>query len=179
MLSGRFATDAQGQTDADAGDASRVAVQRVVLPVRAGFIGDTVFYVQESVPGDARRVLSQQLWLLEALPGSTLLVTSPIAFNEPLRWRDGARSPELFRSILPQDVKAVVGCEIAWRKVAAGFDGATDPARCRLSVDGVLVHVEQHYQLRVDGLMLEERRFQGSGQRLADASPLHLRRQAP
>ena len=179
LLAGHFATGAQGQPDADAGEASRVAVQRVFTPVRAGFIGDTVFYVQESVQGDARRILSQQLWLLEVLPGSALLVTSPIAFNEPLRWRDGVRSPELFRSILPQDVKAVAGCEVVWRKVVAGFDGVTDPARCRLSVDGGLVGVEQRYQLRVDGFTLQERRFEVSGQRLADASPLHFRRQAP
>jgi len=161
------------------GDAARVPVQRVILPIRAGFIGDVVFHVQESVYGDARRILTQQLWLLEALPGSALWVTSPIVFNEPLRWRDGARSPEVFRSILPQDVKALAGCEVAWRKVTGGFDGATDPARCRLTVDGAAVHVAQRYELRATGFTLQEQRIDDAGQQVGEAQALQFRRQAP
>ena len=173
LLAGRFDT-------ADTGGTGRVALQRAFVPVRAGFIGDVVYYLQETVQGDARRVVSQQLWLIEALPGnSAVLVSSPLSFNEPLRWREGARSPEVFRSILPQDVKALAGCEVLWRKVAGGFDGATDPARCRLSVEGGTQRVEQRFQLRASGLTLQERRFDDAGRLLVEEPVLQFLRQAP
>ncbi|MEY4761471.1 MAG: hypothetical protein RLZZ200_1327 [Pseudomonadota bacterium] len=180
LLVGRFDTADQAKSEADAGAASRVALQRVIVPVRAGFIGDSVFYFQETVQGDARRVVAQQLWLLESLPGkSRLLVTTPLALAEPLRWREGLRSPEMFRGILPQDVKPLAGCAVVWRRVAEGFDGATEPGRCRLSTDGAMLRVDQQYQLRASGLGVQERRFDAAGQPVSDEPPLRFQRQAP
>lgn len=179
LLAGRFDTAAQSHAEPEAGTTNRVPLQRVLVPARAGFIGDVVYYMQETVQGDERRILSQQLLLLEALPGSGLLVTSPLSFNEPLRWRDGARSPEVFRSILPQDVKALAGCEVVWRKVTEGFDGATDPGRCRLSSEGSSYRLEQRYQLRVSGFTLQERRFDETGRLVAEEPLLQFRRLSP
>lgn len=179
LLAGRYDTTAQARAEADAGLPRREPVLRVVVPVRAGFIGDTVYYVQESVAGDARRVIGQQLSLFATAPGTGLIVETPVTFNEPLRWRDGERNPELFRSILPQDVKAQTGCEVLWRKVAGGFDGATDAARCRRSGAGGVQRVEKRYVLRTEGLTVQERRVDESGQAVAEEPVLQYQRQAP
>jgi hypothetical protein len=180
LLAGRYDTTAQSRAEADAAGPPREAVQRVVAPVRAGFIGDTVYYVHESIAADGRRLIGQQLSLFSLVQGSTLIVETPIAFNEPRRWREGDRNPELFRSILPQDVKALAGCEVVWRKVAGGFDGATDPARCRSSAGGgAAVRVERRYALRSAGLTVQEKRFDEAGRPVAEEAPLQYQRQLP
>lgn len=180
LLAGRFDTRAQSRAEGEADGPRREAVQRVVVPVRAGFIGDTVYSLQETVAGDSRRVIGQQLLLLAMAQGAPAIVETPIAFNEPLRWRDGDRNPELFRSILPQDVKALAGCEVVWRRVAGGFDGATDPARCRSSAGGGgTLRVERRYTLRAEGFSLQERRFDDSGRLVAEEPTLQYQRRAP
>ena len=179
LLAGRYDTNAQGRAEADAGLPRRETVLRVVVPVRASFIGDTVYYVQESVAGDARRVIGQQLSLFAAAQGTGVIVETPVTFNEPLRWRDGERNPELFRSILPQDVKAQSGCEVLWRKVAGGFDGTTDPVRCRRSGTGGVQRIERRYALRTDGITVQERRIDDSGKAVAEEPALQYQRQTP
>jgi hypothetical protein len=180
LLAGRFDTGAQSRSESEASGSRREAVQRVVAPVRAGFIGDTVYYVQENVAGDSRRVIGQQLLLLAIAQGAPAIIETPVALNEPLRWRDGDRNPELFRSILPQDVKALAGCEVVWRRVAGGFDGATDPARCRSSAGGGgTLRIERRYTLRAEGLSLQERRFDEAGRLVLEEPALQYQRLVP
>jgi hypothetical protein len=179
LLGGRFASLPSPATQPDEEATRRETLRRVIVPVKAGFIGDTIFYVQETVGGDGRRVIGQQLMLLAMAPGAGIVET-PVLFNEPLRWRDGDRNPELFRSILPQDVKPLAGCEVLWRRVAQGFDGMTDPVRCRSSVGGAgPARVERQYALRAEGLVIRERRFDESGKLLSEEAPLQYRRQLP
>jgi len=165
LVAGRYDTLAQARMEAQQGAPQREALLLAIVPVKAPLIGDAVFYVQESVASDPRRVLSQQLVLFELSQGVPLLVETQLSLVEPLRWRGGDRSPELFRSLLPQDVKPLAGCEISWHKVEGGFDGATDVGRCRSAsrVTGETLHVDLKLTLRGEELTLTERHLDSAG----------------
>lgn len=178
LVAGHYDTIAQVRSEGAQGAAPREALLLAIVPVRATLIGDAVFYMQESAANDPRRVISQQLLSFQVAQGVPVLVASPLALVEPGRWRDGDRNPDLFRSVLPQDIRPLGGCEITWRKVAGGFDGATDPSHCRGSsrATGEALHVEQKYALRAGSLTIAERRVDGTGVQVEVQPPLQFQR---
>ncbi|MEN9705568.1 MAG: hypothetical protein RLZZ393_1447 [Pseudomonadota bacterium] len=179
LVAGRFETPPDPAAAQDE-DRRREGLRRVVVPVKAGFVGDAVFYLQESLAGDARRVLAQQLLLFALAPGgTTLIVETPVAFKEPLRWRDGDRKPELFRGILPQDVRPQAGCEVFWRRAGDGFEGATDASRCRGSRGDAVVRIERRYLLRATELRVRTVYYDEAGKSLAADPDVHYVRRSP
>jgi hypothetical protein len=180
LVAGRYDTLLQVRTEATQGATQREALQLAIVPVHAPLIGDAVFYVQESVAGDPRRVLSQQLVMFEVAQGVPLLVETQLTLLEPARWRGGDRNPELFRSLLPQDVKPLGGCEITWTKVEGGFDGTTNPTRCRTASRATdeTLNVERKLALRGDELTLTERRRDGNGAVVEEEPAYRFRRRA-
>jgi hypothetical protein len=165
LLAGRYDNIAQVRTEAAAGGAQRESLLLAIVPVYAPLIGDNVFYLQESAASDPRRVITQQLLSLQVSNGEPLLIETQLALADPARWREGSRNPDVFKSLLQQDVKLQNGCEITWHKVPGGFDGATDVARCRTSSrsTGEALRVDLRLQLRDDTLHLTERQLDATG----------------
>jgi CpeT/CpcT family (DUF1001) len=100
-----------------------------ILRVPAPLIGDRVFYVRETAAGDARRVISERVWSLEALSDSSTAVTV-YRIAEPDRWHSAVEDPEMFRSMLTGDLHPVDGCALVWQKTAQGYKGAAVSPRC-------------------------------------------------
>jgi len=180
LVAGHYDTIAQVRADAQAGAPLREALQLAIVPVHTPLIGDAVFYLQEHVVNDPRRVTAQRLVMFEVAQGVPLLVETQLAFVEPLRWRGGDASPELFRGLLPQDVKPLAGCEITWKKVEGGFDGSTNPARCRSEsrTTGETLNVELKLALRGDELTIDEKRRDGAGALVEEEPAFRFRRRA-
>lgn len=180
LVAGRYDTIAQARAEARAGAPLREALQLAIVPVHAPLIGDSVFYLQEQVANDPRRVTAQRLVIFEVAQGVPLLVETQLALVEPARWRGGDDNPELFRSLLPQDVKPIAGCEISWKKVEGGFDGSTNPTRCRSESrsTGETLNVEMKLELRGDELTITERRRDGAGAIVDDEPAYRFRRRA-
>src|SRR5690606_15489326 len=100
MLAGSY--DNLAQSRAGGGHA---ALRLVIAPVRAPLVGDHVFYVQETAADDERRVLAQRLYVLRPVEGAERAVLAQADFAETSRWRDGHRNRDLFKSLLPQDLR--------------------------------------------------------------------------
>jgi hypothetical protein len=141
------------------------ALRLVVAPVQAPIVGDHVFYVQEMAADDARRVLAQHLLVLNPVPGREQALLTQADFAEPLRWRDGHANRDLFRSLLPQDLRLRPGCDLLVTRKDAGFTGATG-AGCRgsASATGEAVKVDQRITVDVDGVALFEQQRDAAGQ---------------
>jgi len=120
-LPGNYESGAPGSQD-------RVAL--VIVRVYAPRIGHHSLFAQESAADDPRRVMSERLLSFEVDAKRGILETV-YSFNEPLRWRDGQQSPDLFTGVLPQDVHSTQGCELVWKKDGSEFAGAPDAAHCR------------------------------------------------
>ena len=100
-----------------------------ILRLASPLVGDNVFYVRETAANDARRVISERIWSLEAATDK-LIHGSVYAFDEPERWRSGADSPELFRSLLMRDLRPLAACDLLWERSAQGFSATGVSARC-------------------------------------------------
>ena len=57
------------------------------------------------------------------------IVATLYQFVEPLRWRDGQQNPDLFTSVVAEDVQAE-GCQLLWKKSEAGFSASYDTKVC-------------------------------------------------
>jgi CpeT/CpcT family (DUF1001) len=101
----------------------------LILNVFAPMLSGNALFVRETDAGDVRRVYSERLWLLD-VSGSGHLVATVYAFDQPDRWRDGAENPELFRSLLSQDLRPLPGCELIWEKSAHGYSATAASPRC-------------------------------------------------
>ncbi len=165
LLPGHYDNLAQVRAEAAQGLPQREALLLAIVPVYAPLIGDHVFYLQEAVATDARRVTAQQLFTLQVSGGDPLLIQTQLALAEPNRWRDGDRTPDLFKSLLPTDVRTLTGCELTWHQRPGGFDAASDPAYCRASsrVTGEALRVARTLQLRADSLQITEQRSDATG----------------
>jgi hypothetical protein len=101
----------------------------LILNVFAPMLSGNMLYVRESDAVDSRRVFSERMWQLD-VSGSGHLVAAVYAFDQPDRWRDAAENPELFRSLLQQDLRPLPGCELVWEKTARGYSATAASPRC-------------------------------------------------
>lgn len=75
-----------------------------IVPIYAPALSDNVFYLQEMAASDSRRITAQRLMSFDAVKGGKLVQTS-WALAQPARWRDGHLQPDLFKSLVREDVR--------------------------------------------------------------------------
>lgn len=154
----------QAQSDAQLQREPHTAVELNIARVYAPWIGERVFYVQESAAGDPRRILSQRLVAFEVVKGRGV-VESFWSLAEPLRWRDAHRNVDLFKGMMPQDFAPISGCEIVWTLKEGQLRGRNDPARCHVvarSGEGA-VQLELRAELTRDSLALADQSRDAAG----------------
>jgi CpeT/CpcT family (DUF1001) len=108
------------------------AGQQVALDVVHVFtprLGHYVVYARESAANDPGRIMSQKMWSF-SVEEKRGIVAIVYTFADPLRWRGGLESPDIFTVVMKDDVKHVAGCELLWKKGPGRFSGAPDPAHC-------------------------------------------------
>jgi hypothetical protein len=101
----------------------------LILNVFSPMLTGTVLYVRESDAGDSRRVYSERIWTLD-VSGAGHIAATVYAFDQPDRWRESAENPELFRSLMQQDLRPLPGCELIWEKTARGYSATSASPRC-------------------------------------------------
>lgn len=159
VLAGSY--DNLAQSRAGGGQA---ALRLVIAPVQAALVGDHVFYVQEMDANDTRRVFSQRLFILEPVAGAEQALLLQADFSENSRWRDGHLNRDLFKSLLPQDLRPRAGCELLLGRGGSGYTGSGRGA-CRIAAPGTgeTLRVEQRMELDADGLAIFEQRRDAAG----------------
>jgi hypothetical protein len=170
MLGGSYDNLAQSRASTE-----HPALRLLVVPVDAPGVGDHVFYMQEMAADDARRVLTQRLYILNLVPKREQAIMTQLEFNEPARWRDGQLKRDLFRALLMQDLRLRSGCDLLWnrkpvdkaagRKAAVSAFVAATSSTCRASsrLTGETVKVEQRMELDAEGLAVFELQRDAAG----------------
>jgi hypothetical protein len=136
MFPGHYDNTAQVQADIAKGvQPPHEALALDIVPIEAVMIGENVFYVQESIAGDPKRVLGQKVVMFGVVKKK--IVQTDFALAEPNRWRNGQFNPDLFKAIMTQDVRSTKGCSLRWKRGASGnFEGANDPKTCHNRAGG-------------------------------------------
>ena len=136
MLPGHYDNTAQVQADIAKGvQPPHEALALDIVPIDAVMIGENVFYVQESIAGDPKRVLGQKVVMFGVVKKK--IVQTDFALAEPHRWRNGQFNPDLFKAIMTQDVRSTKGCSLRWKRGESGnFEGANDPKTCHNRAGG-------------------------------------------
>jgi len=160
MLPGTYDNLAQSRAAPD-----HSALRLAIALVQAPLVGDHVYYVQEMAADDPRRVLSQRLYVLNAVPDSESSAMTQLDFAEPSRWRNGHENRDLFRSLLMQDLRLRTGCDLLWKRADDGFNAANNAQQCRTNSrdTGETLKVEQRMELNADGLAIFEQRRDAAG----------------
>jgi hypothetical protein len=147
--------------------------QLEVVRAAAPVLGKVVFLVREHAAADARRVLSERLWVFDSLEGKTL-VAQVARFTEPERWAGERAAPELLRSIVPQDIAQLPGCALVWTAHAGGFSAVTAGAGCTGPANGRRLA----QQWRLAGMQLQFAEYP-AGQQPADSDWLNFEQATP
>ena len=129
--------DNRGQVDTESRQPGHAAHERIallIIPVYVPRLGKHVLYAQESAADDPRRVMSERLFSFD-IDKDRGIVGLVFDFVEPRRWRDGQNNPEIFTSVVTQDVSPS-GCELLWHRAGEQFVGNVDPKRCRVPAGG-------------------------------------------
>ncbi|MEO8308628.1 MAG: CpcT/CpeT family chromophore lyase [Pseudomonadota bacterium] len=160
LLPGSYDNIAQARSMPD-----HSSLRLVIAPVQAPLVGDHVLYMQEMAGDDPRRVLTQRLFVVDAVPGSEMAAMTQLDFIEPSRWRDGQLNRDLFRSLLTTDLRPRAGCEMLWKRADTGFAATNNPQQCRGTSreTGETVKVEQRIEVDGDGVSLFEVRRDALG----------------
>lgn len=173
LLPGTYDNTLQASSE---GQAAVPALRLAIVPIYAPLVGRDIFYVQEMAADDARRVLAQRLMSLEITPDGKLL-QGAFVFNEPARWRDGHEKPDLFKSLLPQDLRLLGGCELVWHASGRGFKGENDSRTCRIAdrATGATVHQASRAEVDADGIAFSDTAVETAG---TEPAWLRFRRRA-
>jgi hypothetical protein len=164
LLSGTYDNIAQARMDERQGvHPPHDKLTLAIVPLLAPTVGDHVFYMQEMAADDHRRVMLQRVLSVDATELG--IVQTQYSLKEPLRWRDGHLNPEVFDSMVPQDLNVLRGCSLIWKKDGEKFTGATTSGRCHDTTpeEGVL-DMNIHGELGPDSLSIAEVAADASGQ---------------
>jgi hypothetical protein len=135
MFPGHYDNTAQVQADIARGvQPPHEALALDIVPIEAIMIGENVFYVQESIAGDPKRVLGQKVVMFGVVKKE--IVQTDFSLAEPQRWRNGQFNPDLFKAIMTQDVRSTKGCSLRWKREDSKFVGANEPKTCHGRVGG-------------------------------------------
>ena len=129
-LPGSYESGGQGP----AGPGSQVMrgpqrIALVIVRVYTPRLGRHVLYAQESAADDPRRVMSERMFSFR-VDEKRGIVETVYTFAEPLRWRNGHEHPELFTSVVAEDVRSVPGCDLLWTKTGEHFTAAPERESC-------------------------------------------------
>jgi len=176
LLSRLLPGEYDNKEQASSPDAASITALRIaIVPIYAPLVGRDIFYLQEMAADDGRRVTAQRVLSLEVTPDGRLL-QGVYSLNEPARWRDGQDKVDLFKSLLPNDLRLVEGCDVTWRAAGKRFTGASDPARCRFTrrTDSQTVRQESRVEVDDDGIAFADTIIDANGAR-EPATPLWYR----
>jgi hypothetical protein len=135
MFPGHYDNTAQVEADIAHGvQPPHEALVLDVVPIEAIMIGENVFYVQESVAGDPKRVLGQKVVMFGVVKKE--IVQTDYTLNEPYRWRNGQLNPDLFKALMVQDVHSNKGCSLRWKRSEGHFVAANEPKTCHSRAAG-------------------------------------------
>ena len=129
LLPGEY--DNRAQAAQDARNGARPAHEAVTLTITRVFtprLGHHVYYAQEIVADDPRRVLGQKMFSFE-VDEKRGIVETTYAFIEPQRWRDGQQNKDLFTSVVTEDVQPEA-CVLLWKGTAGSFVATHDQKVC-------------------------------------------------
>jgi hypothetical protein len=164
LLPGHYDNTAQAQADLAHGvQPPHDALALDIVPIDAVMIGENVFYVQETAAGDPRRVLGQKVIMFGVVKKE--IVQTDFSLAEPHRWRNGQANPDLFKSIMTQDVRSTKGCSLRWKKVEGHFVGANEPKTChgRAGGAGGMSQIESRAELGPEDFATSEVAFDKPG----------------
>ncbi len=159
------AYDNRAQVDADL--AHNVAdvhppIALDIVAVEANIIGKQTYYVQQTDATNPQHVLSQQLYSFEMTYDEQAIAQTIYNFKEPDRWVRGHDRPDIFKSIVPDDLSSTSGCELKWDFADDQFIGHSSAASCR-GVGGSGARTEVKMELTTTELKLSERAFDSAG----------------
>jgi hypothetical protein len=135
MFPGHYDNTAQVQADMARGaQPPHDALALDIVPIEAIMLGENVFYVQETIAGDPKRVVGQKVVMFGVVKKE--IVQTDYALNEPYRWRNGQLNPDLFKGLMTQDVHSTKGCSLRWKRSEGNFVGANNPKTCHRRAGG-------------------------------------------
>jgi CpeT/CpcT family (DUF1001) len=159
-LPGTYVDTAQADSDARQGiRPPHDRVQLAIVNIPAPRLGHHAYYVQEMAADDPQRVMSERFWSFK-IDDDKGIVQTIYTPKEPVRWRDGQNTPDLFTGITVEDVETTPGCELLWKKVDQQFVASDDTKKCH--VPGV-AGVDMKFQLTVDSLNIADTETDVSG----------------
>ena len=133
-----------------------------IVVVEAKIIGKQTYYVQQSDAMSPQRVLSQQLYSFEKTSDDKAIAQTIYNFKEPERWIRGHGRPDIFKSIVSDDLSTTSGCELKWEFADEKFTGHSSAASCR-SVGGSGARTEVKIELTPTEFKSSERAFDSAG----------------
>ncbi len=129
LLPGEYDNRAQAALDVRNGaQPSHEAVTLTITRVYTPRLGHHVYYAQENVADDARRVLGEKMLSFE-VDEKRGIVETTYEFVEPQRWRDGQQNKDLFTSVVTEDVQPEA-CVLIWKGEAGHYVATHDPKVC-------------------------------------------------
>ncbi len=170
-LSGVYTSSSASSAASAAGSATEGAdagVSLTILPVTSQLIGDAVYFVRETPANNAGLALWEGVWTLAPAAaahgrehdrdhGEPRIVQHGFLFKDARRWASASSDPDLLVSMLPQDLQALAGCDLVWRKTATGFETEGPLRACHPGSQASGLWVEQQARLEGGELFLTER----------------------
>jgi hypothetical protein len=135
-----------------------------IVAADSPIVGHDVYYVQQNDAMNPRRVLSQQLYSFEKSADDKAIAHTIYTFKEPERWVHGHDRPDIFKSLVPDDLSAATGCELKWEFKEERFTGHSSAVSCHgAGGSGAHARSEVHIELTATQLKLAERAFDAEG----------------
>jgi len=141
LLPGHYDNTAQAQADLAHGvTPPHEALTLDIVPVDAPMIGENVLYVQESFASDPQRVTAQKIMVFGVVKKE--VVQTDFTLAQPFRWRNGQLNPDLFKSLMTQDVHSTKGCSLRWKQKDGRFTASNEPKTCHGGALGGMAQIE-------------------------------------
>jgi hypothetical protein len=154
----------------------------VITKAAAPFLGENVFIAKDALVRDTDAAEKLRILQLVADPKTSAVRMDFYTFNEPAKFSNVQKKPELLAGLSSKQLKLQIGCTVFWRfdAKAMNFAGSVKPGTCvQKSSGGKSVTNDEQWTLNASGLTVLESGKDSKGNVVSgrsDGQPLALRR---
>jgi CpeT/CpcT family (DUF1001) len=131
-------------------------------------LGNHVFYVMQYMDGDTTKIYRQRLYRFSENKKENAIELNIYTFKVDSLFYYSNTYPEKLSNLSVQDIKAVEGCSVYWKKIGENFIGYMPPKECHFvsKRSGKTIYATDSLLLNKNEIWIRDEAFDSTGARV-------------
>ncbi|MCP4925607.1 MAG: hypothetical protein GY916_06670 [Gammaproteobacteria bacterium] len=143
-------------------------LHHIFASVSVPAVGDNIFFVQQYLDGDPKKVYRQRLYKIDLDDEEQAIRLTIFSFRDEQKYLDAYLQPAILAGLSSGDLIARPGCEVYWTFVGDHFKGYMKERACNFVSErsGKKIFITDDLRLTKDEIWIRDEAFDADGNRI-------------